>query len=211
MSARNHTDQLVRRCEHTVQFFDTDESRAQNVAAFLAEGFAAGEPLVVVARPSNGAAIREELEARGVPVAQAIAAGMLTIHDAHEMVRRLTPRGMPDSRLFEELVAKPIRALAARGRRVRAYGEMVDILAQRGELPEAIALEHLWNTLGERVPLVLMCGYSAAHFVSTSTHAELLEICKAHTDVARHPQDPMAAWVLTAAHNGGAAGQVLHH
>ena len=48
--------------------------------------------------------------------------------------------------------------------------EMVDTLAQRSDLIDATKLEALWNHLGERTPSNLMCGYSAAHFVSTSTH-----------------------------------------
>ena len=56
----------------------------------------------------------------------------------------------------------------------------------------------------------LLCGYSAAHFVSNSTHHALLEICGAHTDVHTDAQDPLAAWLLTTAHNGPTAPASLH-
>lgn len=211
MTVRNRTVRGRISSEHIVQFFDTDESRAQNVATFLAQGYAAGEPIVVIARPVNWAAMIERLEALGVPVQQAAANGMLIVKDATDTLRRLSRSGSPDADLFADVIDKPLAALAASGRRIRAYGEMVDILAQRGDLPDAIALEALWNAVSDRVPMFLMCGYSAAHFVSTGTHRALLDICKSHTDIHRHTQDPLAAWVLTAAHNSPAGASALRH
>ena len=198
--------------KHAVQFFDTDESRAQSVAAFLAEGFEAGESLVVVARPVNWAAMIEPLERFGVPVQAAASSGRLVVKDAEDTLRRLIRNGMPDKTLFRDVVGHQLASLAlTSGHRVRAYGEMVDMLAQRGEMSEAIALETLWNGLSERVPIFLLCGYSAAHFVSTSTHRALRDICRCHTGVHRHSEDPLAAWVLTAAHNSPSGGDSLRH
>ena len=39
--------------EHIVQFFDSDESRAECVAGFLAEGITKREPVIIVAKPKN--------------------------------------------------------------------------------------------------------------------------------------------------------------
>lgn len=191
--------------EHIVQFFDTDESRAECVAAFVAEGYRAGEPAIIVARPTNWEAIAAELEASGVPVERAIAAGMIVVKDASATLRRLSRNGSPDPDAFESVVGKAVDGLAKGRTRIRAYGEMVDMLAQSGELPDALRLEDLWNKLGERVPFCLLCGYSAAHFVSPATHRALREICTAHSSVHHHPQDPLATWLLSAAHDPGTA------
>jgi len=210
MTVRNRTTRGHVSSEHIVQFFDSDESRARNVAAFLAEGFAAGERLLVVARPANVTAIFKQLEVLGVPVAAAVESGMLLAKDAEETLRRLTYQGMPDAALFDARVGEEARALASQGR-IRAYGEMVDILARRGEVDAAIKLEGLWNDLAERVSLFLMCGYSAAHFVSTSTHRALLDICRAHSGVHRDARDPLGDWLLNAAHNSAASSSSLRH
>jgi hypothetical protein len=196
--------------EHIVQFFDSDESRAECVAQFLADGYRLGEPAIVVAKPSNWSGIVEQLENLGVPTQAATADGMLIVKDATDTLRRLTRSGVPDAHAFEAVVGKPVAGLAQRGTRVRAYGEMVDMLAQRNEMAEAIKLEHLWNALGERVPFFLMCGYSAAHFVATATHRALREICTAHTGVHRHAQDPLATWLLNSAHNAPGASAITH-
>jgi hypothetical protein len=196
--------------EHIVQFFDSNESRAECVAEFLGEGIADGEPAIVVARPSNWAATLECLEDRGVPVRRALDEGMLVVKDAEDTLRRICRYEVPDPSAFEQVVGKAIAGLAPRGGRVRAYGEMVDILAQNAELADAIKLEALWNKLGERTPFFLLCGYSAAHFVATSTHRALRDICGAHSSVHRHPQDPLATWLLNSAHDAPSAASIIH-
>jgi hypothetical protein len=196
--------------EHIVQFFDSDESRAECVAAFLADGYRAGEPAIVVARPVNWASMSELLQAQSIPVQQAITDGMIVVHDANEALRRISRSGSPDGEAFDAIVGKAVGRLAHRGPRVRAYGEMVDMLAQRGELPDAIKLEALWNRLGERIPFLLLCGYSAAHFVPTAAHRALRDICAAHSSVHRHAQDPLATWLLNSAHNAPGATAITH-
>ena len=196
--------------EHIVQFFDSDESRSECVAKFLAEGYRVGEPAVVVARPSNWSSLVERLEVLGIPVQAALADGMIVVKDVNDTLRRISRSGIPDAEAFEAIVGKAVAGLARRGARVRAYGEMVDMLAQRGELAEAIKLEHLWNRLGERLPFFLLCGYSAAHFVATATHRALREICSAHSGVHRHAQDPLATWLLNTAHNAPGASAITH-
>ena len=208
---RNRTVSDPIRSEHVVHFFDTDESRAETVAAFLAEGYAAGEPLLIIARPAHWTAMIEPLEALGVPVHEALVSGRPIVRDAADTLRRLHLSGSAGTRRAEQMVLEMVRSLLPIGPRIRAYGEMVDILAQRDELNEAIALETLWNAVSDQVPLALLCGYSAAHFVSTATHGDLREICRAHTDVRQHVQDPLASWLLTAAHNGTAVGATLRH
>jgi hypothetical protein len=196
--------------EHIVQFFDSDESRAECVAGFLAEGFDAGETAIVVAKSRNWTAIVEQLEARKIDVKKQIAAGKLVVKDAPEMLRRLSRNGSPDATAFGSVVGTAVEALSRGGGRVRAYGEMVDILAQGGELADAIRLEALWNALGERVPFYLLCGYAAAHFVSSSTHRALRDICASHTGVHRHAHDPLATWLLNSAHNAAGAAAITH-
>jgi DcmR-like sensory protein len=196
--------------EHIVQFFDSDESRAKCVAEFLAEGYRAGEPAIVVAKAANWTNMVEQLEARNVPVQKAIADGLIVTKEANDTLRRLSRHGSPDRGAFESVIGKAVATVGRRGGRVRAYGEMVDMLAQRGELADAIGLEALWNGLGERVPFFLLCGYSAAHFVATATHPALRDICAAHSSVHRHVQDPLATWLLNSAHNAPGAAAITH-
>jgi hypothetical protein len=180
------------------------------VAEFLGEGIANGEPAIVVAKPSNWAATLEYLEDRGVRVRRALDEGMLVVRDAEDTLRRICRHEVPDATAFEHVVGKAVAGLSSRGGRIRAYGEMVDILAQNAELADAIKLETLWNKLAERTPFFLLCGYSAAHFVATSTHRALREICAAHSSVQRHAQDPLATWLLNSAHDTPGSASITH-
>jgi hypothetical protein len=121
----------------------------------------------------------------------------------------LSRNGEPDAGAFEAVISTTVLQMA-RGGRVRAYGEMVDILAQRTDMADVLKLERLWNDLGERTAMSLMCGYSAAHFVASNTHAVLRQICRAHSHVHRSNADPLAAWLLASAHPGSGESAILN-
>ena len=150
------------------------------VAAFLEEGLLAGEYVVAVLRAATRAGVLRRLEERDVPVDRLLADGHLILEDAVDMLRRLSAGGAPNQAAFEQILMPAVRELAARGR-MRACGEMVDILAQRGDLDDALSLEWMWNRLCEIVPMSLLCGYSTGHFVDASAHRSLRAVRGAHT------------------------------
>src|SRR5258708_32534398 len=118
--------------DHIVQFFDSDESRAECVAEFLATGLRLDEPAIVVVRPANWTCMAEQLEARGVHVQKAIADGVIIVKDADETLRRISLNGSPDSGAFEAVVGKTVPGLAPPGSPVPAFGGGGAILAQTG-------------------------------------------------------------------------------
>lgn len=180
---------------HSVQFFDTDESRVERVALFLAHGYRCGEALIVIGRPPVWSGIRNQLTSLGVPVEQAIAARRLLVLDAADVLRRISPGDHLASGLFEGVLGARVRD-AARGRAVRVYGAMVDILAQRGDFASAIALETHWNALLRELPMKLLCGYCSAHFVPCESQPEMSAICAAHDRVEMESHDQLGVWLL---------------
>lgn len=197
--------------DHVCQFFDSDESRAEAVAGFVADGVRAGDHVLVVARPRHWSAIVERLTVLGVPAEQAVSRGQLIVKDAMDVLRRITRNGIdPDAAQFEDVIGTAVRGLAELGP-LRAYGEIIDILAQRNEMRAVVALESMWNQLAETTRFSLLCGYAAPHFVSTTTHRALRDICAAHTDVRRGEHDALASWLLTSAHNSVGSSSSLSH
>jgi MEDS: MEthanogen/methylotroph, DcmR Sensory domain len=165
---------------HVVQFFaDAEQALAANVAAFLAEGLAAGEGAIVIALRENRNAVRGALRALDIDVEAAVAAGRLVTLDASETLASLLVDGHPDRGRFEQVVGEPIRAFTGTG--VSAYGEMVGILWRRGERRAAIELEALWNELLAYQPYRLFCGYPIDVFGDEFRPADLDEILCAHT------------------------------
>lgn len=208
-SRRSHATTLTRRervrrgpiaSEHLLQLFDTDESLADSVSTFLAEGFAHGESLLVVATAPHWSAIRYEMLAKGVDVEAAIAQDQLRVLDAGEMLSRFMRRGEPNRPLFRQTVAALVAQLAARPGLLRIYGEMVEMLACEGNYRAASQLEELWNQLAMEHSLTLLCGYSAAHFAAPDAGSSLAIICCQHSRSICNDQDPLADFLLSKQH-----------
>jgi hypothetical protein len=72
--------------------------------------------------------------------------------------------GAPDAERFTPLIGGIIEQTGSRFARVRAYGEMVDLLWQKGELAAALQLEELWNDLAKAHPFALHCAYAIDNF-----------------------------------------------
>jgi hypothetical protein len=180
-----------------MQLFDTRESLAVSVAAFLAEGFANQAWAIVVATPSHWASIEAELEALEVPTRRLETSGRLTVMDPEDLLRRFLRRGEPVRSLFAGTVGAAVRRLSrASGGRLRIYGEMVELLAEEGNYPAAIQLEELWNELAAQTSFSLLCGYSAAHFAGPDAGSALADICRCHTHATAHGIDPLGEFLL---------------
>jgi DcmR-like sensory protein len=183
--------------EHIVQFFDSRESMANSVAAFLAEGCRQGERLLVVAKPKNWIAIANSLRAGGHAFADGVDATSLTVMEADTALSQFMRHGLPDSVLFHRSIGELVRKLTVDSHvGLRIYGEMVEVLAEEGNFHAAQRVEELWNELAVRHPFILMCAYSSAHFASRETREALLDICATHTAVHRTHADPLAEWLL---------------
>jgi hypothetical protein len=182
--------------EHFVQLFDDSESLGAAVASFLEEGFSNGDAALVVLSRDHWDAIAARLHEHGVSIAAAAASGQLTIRDGAEMLHVFTQCDLPDAELFDRSIGTLVRQLAAGGRRLRIYGEMVDLLAAEGNFRGASALEQLWNELGERESFTLFCSYSAVHFGDPRTTDALRAICRFHSHVRSSPVDILGSFLL---------------
>src|SRR5919204_127340 len=171
--------------DHIVQFYETDQFLADAVSRFLAQGMAAGEAVVMVATPDHAAAILDALTRKGLDVARARTAGQITVLDARETVSRFMVGETPDWDLFAETVGGPIsKAIGlSTAARVRAYGEMVDLLWRSGRQKQAIALEEMWDRLGSRYPFSLLCAYVMGNFYKESHSADFRHVCNVHDQV----------------------------
>lgn len=184
------------RSEHDVQFFDSSKSMADTVSAFLLDGFRKGANLLIVATPEHRELLTRRLQDQGVDVHAAQAANRLVMADAADTLRTFMRNDHPSAAAFDEVIGTLLERLSSSGPPVRVYGEMVDLLAARGNLRGAAALEELWNLLGRRERFTLLCGYASGHFGNPRTAASLAAICAAHDHVHRKPDDLLAEFLL---------------
>jgi hypothetical protein len=181
--------------QHHVQLFDSSKSLAETVSQFLADAYHRGEPLLIVATPQHREMLRRGLETAGVNVHSASVADRIVIADAAQTLDKFMRQDTPGPIAFYELVGGLLARLGGGGR-VCVYGEMVDVLAARGNYKGALLLEELWNDLAERESFTLFCGYASGHFGDPRTARHLAEICAAHQHLHRKRGDLLAGFLL---------------
>ncbi|HET6283647.1 MAG TPA: MEDS domain-containing protein [Polyangia bacterium] len=170
---------------HIVQFYNDDERLSKVVGDFLAAGLEAGEPVVVIATPDHRDAFQEQLRVRGFDVEGAAATGQLMMLDARATLATFMVGGQPDWDAFRRHVGGTLEKVSAanQGRRIRAYGEMVDLLWRDGQRSAAIHLEQLWNDLRRTHSFSLLCAYVMGNFYRDTDREQFELICRTHSHV----------------------------
>ena len=168
---------------------------ASDVAAYLHRGYILGEHLRIISTADHMAAIARQLTRLGCPVERATATGALVWWDAGSTLNAL----MSDGRVDPMRLRPMFRDLATANlgpRRARVYGELSDLLAARGDLKSAVALEQSAPHVLSAVSADILCGYRSTHFSAQATCDALHGICRAHDEVRSAPGDDLARWLL---------------
>jgi hypothetical protein len=181
------TEKLIESTEpqgHLVQLYGDDERPLEeNVGRYLFEGLKHGDGLIAIATPTHRRAFIRELAGLGVD-------GQLLILDAEETLSRFMQGGQPDWSRFDFVVGAAVRRFCRRPNHagLRAYGEMVGILWQRGQVEAAIQLEEFWNRLLRSHEVRLYCAYPIDIFGDEFQLASVDAVLCAHTHLM--PTDP---------------------
>ncbi len=166
---------------HLVQFYDNDEALLERVATFVRAGLEGGDFVIAIVTEAHAAALEDRLGS--VTGSKASDQARVLFFDADAMLSKFMRNGEPDPLLFEAEVGGVIaeRVRAAGAAKVRAFGEMVNVLWQEGQRNSALRLEELWNDLQTRHRFTLLCAYAISNFFKQP--AELQRVCAAHTHV----------------------------
>src|ERR1700737_4219736 len=169
---------------HAVQFYGNDDNLCNTVAGFLAQGFVAPHPAIIIATPTHTISILEQLKARLIDADKAQRTGHLIVIHAHQTLDRFMDGDMPDAHRFEDTIGTLVADVLndrSGPTMIRAYGEMVDVLWKDGKAEAAIRLEMLWNKLANQHGFALLCGYAMGNFFKQTALFE--EVCRQHTHV----------------------------
>jgi PAS domain S-box-containing protein len=195
--------------------YETDDGLAARVSEFLAAGLARGEGALVIATELHRQLLAGRLQAGGVDVEAARAAGRLTMLDAEEMLAKLMVGSMPDPAAFNSVVGPLVgtgAGPAAVGSGTRAYGGMVDLLLRAGNDAAAARLQELWRELARAHRLEVLCGSAMEAFARERARARRAGELQAATArlAAALTEDEVAAALLVVCEEllGAAAGVV---
>ena len=169
--------------QHIAQLYWKLEFLTRAIAKFVGDGLRRGDAAVIISTSLHWRASVQRLEAEGVDVQDFQHRGQLVVCDAHDTLATFMVDGFPDRARFRAAIGRMIdRTTTAGFTRVRAFGEMVDIL-RRTDLDATMALEALWNELlGER-DVALLCGYSLDTFDPRIYRGVLQLVTERHSDL----------------------------
>jgi MEDS: MEthanogen/methylotroph, DcmR Sensory domain len=161
--------------DHIVQLYQDEDFLNRAVCRFAGAALANGEGIILVPTLTHWRAIRPRLEAEGVDVEAARQRGQLTVVDADEFLPRFMRDAMPDSPVFLGLAASVIGQAYAGGRykTVRWWGEMVDVLWERGDVAASMNLEDLFDQLAHKHDIAIFCSFLMDNF-DGDVHAHML-------------------------------------
>ncbi|HET6317865.1 MAG TPA: MEDS domain-containing protein, partial [Chloroflexota bacterium] len=168
---------------HFAHFYEHDDVLLDAVANYLIGGLNAGEAAVSIATEAHAVGIEQRLVAAGYDAAVMRAEGRLLASDANATLDLFMVDGRPDQQRFFDVVGGAIDRLGRSGRHVRAFGEMVAVLAAGGSHEAALELERLWDELGKTRSFSLFCGYPLAQFAGHELSGKLGEVAAAHDQV----------------------------
>ena len=167
--------------DHVAQVYQDPEFFLDAVSHHVSSGLELGEGVILIMRDANWSSLEQRLQTGGADPAGAIARGQLHIYEAAETLARLMKGGMPDTDLFRELIGSALTQVRWKYPKIRAFGEMVDILWQRGHRLAAQHLEDLWNEFIRARGFSLLCAYRMDPLHGRTYGGPIENVCKSHT------------------------------
>ena len=161
--------------DHIVQLYQDQEFLNRAVCRFAAGAIANGEGVILVPTQAHWDAFYPRLQAEGVDVKSAQNRGQLTVVDADELLPQFMREAMPDAPIFLGLAADVIARARGGGHypKVRWWGEMVNILWERGDVAASMELEDQFDQLAHRHDIAIFCSFVMDNF-NSEVHLRML-------------------------------------
>jgi hypothetical protein len=161
--------------DHIVQLYQDQQFLNRAVCRFAAAAIANGEGIILVPTTAHWEAFRPRLEAEGVDIKAAQGRGQLTVVDADELLPQFMQDAMPDAPVFLGIAADVIARARGAGRypKVRWWGEMVNILWERGDVAASMSLEDQFDHLAHEHEIAIFCSFVMDNF-DGEVHSRML-------------------------------------
>jgi anti-sigma regulatory factor (Ser/Thr protein kinase) len=180
-------DIVIETGEHVVQFYEDDGELARSLARYLGSAIADGGVALAITTEAHGHLLESELDNAGLDPAECRLSGSLILLDAAATMSQFIDEGTVDHDRFRRVVGSVVRRAADTGTPIRAFGEMVALLWEAGNVPAAIELERAWNALAQELPFALVCGYRSESVQGDELADALETVCHLHTSVVSGP------------------------
>lgn len=172
---------------HEAVFYEEDNALLDTTARWLYEEVAKGCSAIIIATEAHRFGLVSRLNVLGGEYARAVQQRRVALLDAEKCLDRIMAHGGPERALFRRVLNEAlydVQFTSSSCSAVAAYGEMVAVLCQRGEVAAAVRLEELWNEALSEYPIKLRCGYCVKDLKSDEGRAALSGICGNHTHLS---------------------------
>ncbi|SFD97074.1 MEDS domain-containing protein [Nitrosomonas sp. Nm166] len=166
---------------HIVQICQNEISQVEILTQYIQEGLLNDEAVIVIAKTALRKAVLSKLDTLGFNMQALKNKDQVKFFDAEFLLSDLLLNGVLEEEAFQKFVALPVQAAKLKYGKVRAFGEMVDVLWQNGRHDSAVQLEGLWSDLCKKEELNLLCTYLLTSLDPNSYDQSLEHICKCHT------------------------------
>jgi hypothetical protein len=166
--------------DHVVQIYDSDLMLLNTLMVFAADGFDAGDAVIVIATKNHLEILNSRLRIRKFDLDSLISAGQYIPLDATAALAKFMVNGWPEEHYFTNLITPVFKKARKDGRPIRAFGEMVALLWARGLSSAALHLEELWNRFSAKESFCLFCAYPKQGFDQDAS-AAVMHVCSAHS------------------------------
>ncbi|MCU1538540.1 MAG: regulatory protein [Humibacillus sp.] len=159
-----------------------DREGIETVARFMSEGWARSERALAVTTAGHLRRLDAALRRLGHDPDALRRDTRYTCVEADAMIQQASTTGGFDPERFGALAVDLVRRAGA-GSPVRAFGEVVARLWQRGEVQAALEVERQWQGLLRRHDLSILSASAATAF-GRSTLLDVRRICDLHTELS---------------------------
>jgi hypothetical protein len=151
--------------EHLVQCWETHESLLDALEGFVSAGLRQDEGVILIASAPHLHEVEKRLRKHWLDIDRSRWEGRYIPLLAQETLARfMDDDGRPDDTRFADIARELHVRARAGGRKVRFFGEMVDVLWSQGNIAGAIQLENLWDRFIHAHGVPLFCAYSRRNF-----------------------------------------------
>jgi len=175
-------------CNDPIRSYDNHPAFINSLEQYVADGLLSGESVIIIATGAHLKLLNSKLKKRGLdPDHLAITEKYFPI-DVHETLSRFIVNGWPNDILFVEHLGA-ILTKARKNSRVRAFGEMVALMWEKGNRGATLHLENLWRQFSKAESFCMICAYPKSGFTQDAV-TSLHHISQTHSKVTTDFQNP---------------------
>lgn len=172
------------KCNHHVQLYESEEHLFKIVSSFIVPAIKSDDAVVIIAGKRRIEALEVCFREQSVSTERIKHQHQLVFVDAEMLADTVLSDGSTfESEKVEQFLVELFTRVQKNYRRVFVYGELVNILCERGNHTGALELEQLWSRFVLGRDITLLCGYDMNNFKDGGLNNIFDRICHQHTQI----------------------------